>query len=61
MEKKRQEWDVNRVAREKNVSTITVRRWIASGRLPAHRVGPKLIRVWSDDLDRVNQPVGGAA
>lgn len=58
MTKQREEWDIPRVAKEKGVSTITVRRWIAAGHLPAHRVGPKLIRVWSDDVVKVNQPVG---
>lgn len=38
----------------------TVRRWIADGKLPAVRVGPKLLKVNASDLERVLSPVGGA-
>jgi excisionase family DNA binding protein len=33
------------------VSQQTVRRWIASGRITAHRVGPRLIRVDLDEIE----------
>lgn len=33
------------------VHEITIRRWIASGRLSAHRVGPRLIRIRFTDLE----------
>jgi len=36
------------------VSTTSIRRWIASGRLEAYRVGPKNIRV---ELDSVRSMV----
>lgn len=39
----------------------TIRRYIASGRLNAVRVGPRLLKVRTDDLDALLQPVGGAA
>ena len=34
-----------------DVSQQTVRRWIASGRITAHRVGPRLIRVDLDEIE----------
>jgi excisionase family DNA binding protein len=33
------------------VSRQTVRRWIASGRITAHRLGPRLIRVDLDEIE----------
>lgn len=36
-----------------DVTTRTVRRWIANGLLPGYRVGPRLIKVDLDDLDRI--------
>ena len=41
------------------VSTRTIRRWIADGRLVAYRVGPKVIRVDLDQLEAVFKPIGG--
>jgi excisionase family DNA binding protein len=35
------------------VSTKTVRRWIASGQLAGYRMGPRLLRVDPDDVDRM--------
>lgn len=43
------------------VSYRTVRRWIATGRLTAVRVGPRLLKVSAADLDALMQPVGGGA
>jgi excisionase family DNA binding protein len=39
---------VNQIADADQVSPRTVRRWIASGRLPCHRLG-LLVRVSDDD------------
>jgi excisionase family DNA binding protein len=39
----------------------TMRRWISEGRISAVRVGPKLLKVDSDDLAALLQPTGGAA
>jgi excisionase family DNA binding protein len=44
-----------------DVDPRTVRRWIAAGRLNAYRVGPRLIKVDVAELDKIKQPVGGAA
>ncbi len=42
------------------VSASTVWRWIAAGRLPAQRLGPKTIRIRQEDLDALRQPAGPA-
>ena len=39
------------------VSVDTLRRRIATGELPASRIGARLIRVWTADLDRVCRPI----
>lgn len=39
------------------VSTKTVRRYIADGRLPAERVADRLLRVRRDDVEALVQPV----
>jgi excisionase family DNA binding protein len=39
----------------------TIRRYIASGRIPAYRVGPRLLKVDLDDVQTLLVPVGGAA
>jgi excisionase family DNA binding protein len=44
-------------ARELRVSPSTVWRWIEAGTLPAQRVGPKVIRIRRDDLERMIRPV----
>ena len=44
-----------------DISTRTLRRYIAAGRLTAYRVGPRLIKVDLNDLDEMLQPVGGGA
>ena len=40
-----------------HVSKGTIHRWIRQGRLPAHRVGPLLLLVDLDDIDRLIKPV----
>jgi len=44
-----------------DVNYRTIRRWIADGRLNAVRVGPRLLKISLEDLDRVMVPTGGAA
>ena len=39
------------------VSTKTIRRYIASGRLTGYRAGPRLIRVDLNELDAVLRPI----
>ncbi len=43
------------------VDEKTIRRYIASGRLKAYRVGPRLIRVDRDSLLKLARPIGGLA
>ena len=44
----------------RDVSERTIRRWIASGILPAFRVGPTLIRIDPADLDELDRPIPSA-
>jgi excisionase family DNA binding protein len=44
-------------AEKLGVSVDTVRRRIADGSLTAYRVGPRLLRVDSDDVDALATPV----
>lgn len=43
------------------VSPKTVRRWISDDRLTAHRVGARLIRIPTAELDRMMGAVGPGA
>jgi excisionase family DNA binding protein len=43
-----------------DVSTRTIYRWIAEGRLRAYRTGPKLIKVDLADIDALIRPVPAA-
>jgi excisionase family DNA binding protein len=40
-----------------HVHPRTLRRWIAAGRVPAYRLGPRLIKVDLDELDEFMRPV----
>jgi len=42
------------------VSTQTIRRYIESGRLPAYRLGKKLVKVRDTDLDALMRPIPAA-
>jgi excisionase family DNA binding protein len=46
------------VADEAGVCVRTIRRYIASGDLKAFRLGPRAIRIDSDDLAALLRPVG---
>ena len=48
---------VTQAAAREGVSPDTIRRRIADGTIPAHRVGPKLIRIYVADLDRLRRPI----
>lgn len=48
------------VADEVNVSTSTVRRWIARGELRAFKFGPRLLRVDPADVDRMRSQVAAS-
>lgn len=48
------DFSIAEAARHKNVSDKTIRRWIATGVLPAYRVGPRVVRIRPEDLDLEN-------
>lgn len=50
---RRQFESLSEAAERTGLSTHTLRRRIAEGRLPAYRSGPRLIRVDPDDVDRL--------
>ena len=52
---------IAQAAQRKNVSPRTVRRWIATGILPAERVGPRLVRIRPQDLDHLGTRIPSAA
>ena len=47
---------IREAAERYNISQTTVRRYIANGRITGHRLGPRLIRV---DLDQVERELFG--
>lgn len=51
------DFSIQQAARREGVSTRTIRRWIAQGLLPAARLGPRLVRINSVDLDRLTRPI----
>jgi excisionase family DNA binding protein len=38
------------------VSTATIKRYLKSGRLPGYQVGPRAIRIRTQDLERIMRP-----
>jgi len=44
-------------AQHANVSEKTIRNWIKAGRITGYRIGPKLLEVDLDELDRIIRPV----
>lgn len=43
------------------LSYRTIRRYVASGRINAVRVGPRLLKVTIAEVEKLKQPVGGGA
>ncbi|WLP91440.1 helix-turn-helix domain-containing protein [Gordonia sp. NB41Y] len=54
---------VDDIATQFGISTKTVRRYITTGRIPAHRVGPRLIRLDAEEVSRalLGERLGGGA
>ena len=52
---------IRQAAEYHGVDQKTIRRWIAKGRLSAHRVGPRLIRLDRDEVLTLGRRIGGAA
>jgi excisionase family DNA binding protein len=48
---------ITEAAKYLGVSTRTLRRYIADGRLPAYRVGNQIIRINPDDLVRLERRI----
>ena len=48
---------ISTAARYLGVTTVTVRRWIHKGWLQGFRVGPQLIKVSSEDIQRLRSIV----
>ncbi len=57
---KRQAVDITNAAAYLGVSHKTIRRLIASGKLPAFRVAGRAIRVYADDVEALKVPVAVA-
>ena len=53
----KQELTLQQVAKLKNVTVRSVRRWIDEGKLPAHRVGGTMIRVYPEDVAKLDTPI----
>jgi excisionase family DNA binding protein len=52
---------IRQVAEYLGTHPKTIWRWIAAGRLSAHRVGPRLLRLNRDELLNLGRPVSGTA
>jgi excisionase family DNA binding protein len=61
MDQRRQFISLADAATNYGVSSRTLRRWIASGRLPAYRLGPRLVKIDPVDLDRLAARIPAAA
>lgn len=48
---------VAEAAKRAGVHPMTIRRWIATGELPAYRLGPRLLKVDPEDVDASARPV----
>ena len=57
----RQAVDLNAAAKYSGLGVRTLQRYIRSGRLTAYKLGPHKVRIYTDDLDALMQPVGGQA
>lgn len=51
-------WTMRETADYLGVSTDSVRRWIAAGRLRAYRYGPRLVRIDAADVMRARRQIG---
>jgi excisionase family DNA binding protein len=56
----RQAVEITNAAAYLGVSHKTIRRLIASGKLPAFRVAGKAIRIYADDVEALKEPVAAA-
>jgi excisionase family DNA binding protein len=54
-------WSINDVATYLGVTARAVRTMVADGRIPAYRLGARVVRFRRSDIDAALQPHGGAA
>lgn len=50
---------VKQVAEQYSLCTKTVRAYIRRGILPAHRCGPRVFRIYADDVEKLMAPHSG--
>ena len=48
---------ISAAAEYADVHPVTLRRWVAAGRLPAYRVGPRLLKIDLDELESIIRPI----
>ena len=48
---------ISAAAEYADVHPVTLRRWVAAGRLPAYRVGPRLLKIDLDELEAIIRPI----
>jgi excisionase family DNA binding protein len=48
---------IGEAADQLGVDPLTIRRWIAHGKITAYRVGPKLIRLDLDEINKLAKPI----
>jgi excisionase family DNA binding protein len=52
---------IRQAAEYAGVSSRTIRRYIVAGRITGYRIGPKLLKVDLNEIDRIITPVPAAA
>jgi excisionase family DNA binding protein len=50
---------IKQAADYQQVDIRTIRRWVQEGRITAHRVGPRLLRLDRDSVINVGRRIGG--
>ncbi|SDD89766.1 helix-turn-helix domain-containing protein [Nocardioides lianchengensis] len=48
---------INQASEYADVHPITIRRWVAAGRVPAYRAGPRLLKIDLNELDAMLRPI----
>jgi len=54
-------YTIDEAAEHLQLSTRTVRRYIADGKLEAKRIGKRAIRIKASSVANIGNPIGGAA
>jgi excisionase family DNA binding protein len=48
---------ITQASKYADVHPITIRRWVAAGRVPAYRAGPRLLKIDLNELDAMLRPI----